>query len=203
VIDFLTVDDPRTPCDLIFVLAGRPERKSYGLELLHQGVAPRLVLSVARYEVRQTAALPIGAQALIAIRDQTLPRERHFWVEPSSQPAKISHANLRRSGTFEELEALASFLAPQSPARIALVSTSIHLRRVRFCCARIPFFAARQVCFWPVPEQGNSFQRKGWWRHGGSWRYVISEYCKLGGYCLRYRQKYSPRINTNDTNKAF
>src|ERR1035438_7158796 len=47
----LTRNDSVQPVDLIFVMAGRMERKHYGLELYRAGVAPQLVLSVGRFEV--------------------------------------------------------------------------------------------------------------------------------------------------------
>src|SRR5215469_4373168 len=50
--DYLDVSDSPEPSDVIFVLAGRSERKIYGLQLFNQNLAPWLILSVGRYEVR-------------------------------------------------------------------------------------------------------------------------------------------------------
>lgn len=185
--EFMVMEDPVTPCDLIFVLAGRMERKSYGLQLFRQGVAPRLILSVGRSEVRQTAALLLQGPELIAIRDKTPPAERHFWVDLADGRTTISLARLKRIGTYEELKALAARLAAQPPTSIALISTSIHLRRIRYCCSRIPFFTERNVCLWPVPEQRSSFQRNAWWRRPADVHYLTSEFVKLAGYHLLYR----------------
>jgi len=185
--DFMVTEDQVTSCDLIFVLAGRLERKNYGLKLFRQGMALRLVLSVGRYEVRHTAALLPEGSELIAIRDKTPPAERHFWVELAGGRRTISLARIQRIGTYEELNALASWLASQPPARIALISTSIHLRRVRYCCSRIPFFTERNVYLWPVPEQDSSFRRSRWWTRWTDARYLISELVKLAGYRLLYR----------------
>lgn len=184
--DFLATEQPLGPCDLIFVFAGVMDRKPYGLELLRRGLAPRLVLSVGRSEVRQTAQLT-GTPELLALRDQTPPNRRHFWVEVENERARIARAELERLGTFTELKALAGYLAPRPPAKIALVSTSIHLRRVGFCCSRIPFFAERDVMLWAVPEDASSFRREHWWKRGTHWRYVAMEYAKLGAYSLLHR----------------
>src|SRR6266850_2112654 len=139
--DFLVVSTIPDRCELIFVLAGRHERKCFGLELLGMGLAPRLVLSVGRSEVRQSAELPLAIPQLVAMRDATQPSERHFWIDVTNGNSKISHANLQERGTFGELQALASYLEPHAPASIAIVSTSIHLRRVQSCCTRLGFFA--------------------------------------------------------------
>lgn len=184
--DFLVLDNPITPCDLIFVLAGLPERKSYGLKLFQQSVAPRLVLSVSRFDVRHTVPLLTEGAELIALRDATPADERHFWIDFASGRRLISRAAVKRTGTYGELDAIAAYLASQSLARIALVSTSIHLRRVRFCCSRIPYFQGKQIYFWAVPDEMSSFQRSGWWKSRADWLYLVSEYAKLVGYRLIY-----------------
>lgn len=186
--DFLVAEDSVAPCDLIFVLAGVMDRKFYGLELFRQGMAPRLILSVGRSEVRQTAAILTDGPELINLRDRTPPEERHFWVDFEGPKITISLARLERIGTFEELKGIAGYLASQPPASIALVSTSIHLRRIRFCCSRIPFFAERKVSLWAVPEEKSSYKRNAWWKRRADCRYMISEYLKLVGYLLRYGQ---------------
>jgi len=185
--NFLITETALADCDLIFVLAGMRERKSYGLKLFHQGLAPRLLLSVARFDVRNTAALlPEGAE-LIALRNATPPQERHFWALFEDDRVTLAKASLDRTGTYAELQAMAAYLATRSPARIGLISTSIHLRRVRFCCSQIPFFRGKQLCLWAVPEELSSFQRKAWWRRSAGWLYLISEYAKLLGYYLIFR----------------
>ena len=69
--------DAVQPADLIFVMAGRMERKQYGLELYRSGVSPKLVLSVGRFEVSKMTKLALECvDELIALRDQTPPDER-------------------------------------------------------------------------------------------------------------------------------
>lgn len=188
--DFLAPADPGGPCDVIFVLAGIMDRKFYAMELLDQGMAPRLILSVGRSEVRQTAVLLNNGQELISLRDRTPPEQRHFWVDIRGPKTAISLARLKRIGTFDELEGVAAYLAASNPpASIALVSTSIHLRRIRFCCSRIPFFAERKVSLWAVPESKSSYKRNGSWKSWDDKRYLISEYVKLAGYHLLYGKR--------------
>jgi hypothetical protein len=65
----LSQNDPVQPSDLIFVMAGKPERKQYGLELYRADVAPILVLSIARFEVSKLSSLCMdGSDILIALR---------------------------------------------------------------------------------------------------------------------------------------
>src|SRR5258707_15258286 len=86
----LTRNDAVQPADLIFVLAGRMERKHYGLELYRAGIAPRLLLSVGRFEVSRMHQLDLpGIDRLITMRDGTPPGERNFFVEVDSTDVRI------------------------------------------------------------------------------------------------------------------
>lgn len=190
--DFLAKGDPVTSCDLVVALAGRAQRKSFALSLFHQGIAPRIILSTARYEVRQTAAiLPEIAPELLAIRDATLPADRHFRIDLSRTHAIVSRANLKRNGTFEELQALAYHLKSEPVRTLGLVSTSIHLRRVRFCCSRIPFFQQSKVFFWPVPESEAPPRRNAWWKSPADCAYLCMELAKLVGYHSVYLKLFA------------
>lgn len=186
--DFLSQSDLVTSCDLVIALAGRPERKSFALSLFRERKTPRVILSTGRYEVRQTAAMiPEIAAELLTLRDETLPAERHFWIDISQEQTTVSRANLARNGTFEELQALAGYLKRQPARTLGLVSTSIHLRRVRFCCSRISFFHQINVLFWLVPETEAPPLRDGWWKRPADSAYVCSELVKLAGYHIVYR----------------
>src|SRR6266850_957012 len=78
----LSRDDPVRPVDLIFVMAGRMERKQYGLELFRGGVSPKLVLSIGRFEVSKMRNFDLeGIDELVALREQTPPDERHFFMK--------------------------------------------------------------------------------------------------------------------------
>jgi hypothetical protein len=50
---WLSPADAPQSADLIFVLAGRVYRKEYALDLFRQGLAPRILFSVSRFEIRR------------------------------------------------------------------------------------------------------------------------------------------------------
>jgi hypothetical protein len=184
--NYLVSADAPAACDLIFVLAGRPERKPFGLKLHAKTLAPRLILSVGRFEVRQTAEMLGNVPDLLMMRDRTAPQQRHFWLDFHDGRPTISAARLKRPSTFWELQAMADYLESEPPASIGIVSTSIHLRRVRFCCSRIPFFKSRSLYLLPIPEEQSGFQRRGWWTRADHWSYLASEYVKLVAYRVLY-----------------
>jgi hypothetical protein len=187
--DFLSSDDTPRISDLIFVLAGRPERKTYGLELFHEGFAPRLILSVGRFEVRQVVRLGLGGDfGVRELAARTPATERHFFLDLAPDSRRAGLAGVRRSGTYEELSGLAAYLSSGAIASMTFISTSIHLRRVRWCCERISGLRDRTIQYVPVPEALSSFRREGWWKRPDHWSYLVSEYAKLAVYLARYRQ---------------
>jgi len=172
--------------NLIFVLAGRPERKVYGLQLYHQGFAPRVILSVGRFEVRQTVHLGFQDLNLLELTTRTPAAKRHFFIDLTQESRRVVLAGLRRKGTYSELESLADHLRFERPSSLILVSTSIHLRRVRWCCQRIEAMRSWKIRYVPVPEEISSIRRADWWKRFDHWSYVNSEWTKLVMYTFFY-----------------
>jgi DUF218 domain len=184
--DYLAIGTCPTGADLVFVLAGRPERKVYGLQLYRQGVAPRLILSVGRFEVRQTVKLGFEHLNLRELTAQTPPPMRHFFIDLKEETRRVCVAGLRRNGTYCELESLARHLQFERPGSIILISTSIHLRRVRWCCEKIESLRRWNMSYIAVPEEMSSIRRDNWWKQFGRWTYVGSEWTKLVAYAFLY-----------------
>jgi DUF218 domain len=187
--DYLAVDDSPSRSDLIFVLAGRTERKTYGLQLFGQGIAPRIILSVGRFEVRDMDKFGFQDLKLREMVKHMAPAERHFFIELSKSSRTVIPAGIKHVGTFGELSAMAAYLSQQPVCSMILVSTSIHLRRVRWCCQRISGLKRMKIFFVPVPEQLSSFRRDNWWKQRDHWSYVNTEYAKLLAYPLWFRDR--------------
>ena len=187
---FLFQADSPTPADVIFVLAGRHERKGYGLQLFRDGLAPRLILSVGRFEVRKIG--PLGFDDL-KLRDQAArlpPDHRHFFIDLVCNSRTVTARADAGKGTYAELLSLSRYLGPERPSSMLLVSTGAHLRRVRFCCRRITSFAGMRLRYLSVPEDPTSFGRDSWWKRREEWSYIVVESLKLAGYGIRY---YGPQ----------
>jgi hypothetical protein len=170
----LTRNDTPRPADLIFVMAGRMERKQYGLDLFRAGFAPRLLLSVGRFEVRRMRAIGFEkADELIAYRDRTAPSERHFFCEIRASEIRMAAPRLAQWNTYGELEALREVLQHDMPRTVIFLSTDIHLRRVAVTFAKVFHDAPLEACFCPVPSEYGSCP---------DLRYVLAETLKLAGY---------------------
>jgi len=130
-----SADDAR-PADLIFVLAGQMSRKDYALHLFRGGLAPRLLFSVGRFEIRSFSkmALPIQLDLLKVAQDMPPPR-RHFFVLFQGKECHVEHVQPRRFGTLTEIASLARWLDANTEVQsLNLISNETHLRRIRMCC---------------------------------------------------------------------
>jgi DUF218 domain len=136
---WLSQADPPRGADLIFVLAGRVHRKEYALELFRQGLAPRLLFSVGRFEIRRFSKMSLPAPLdLLKMAQEVPPPQRHYFVSFDGQETHVEHVLPRRFGTFTEIAALGRWLNANPAVRSVLVISSAgHLRRVRMCCRSI------------------------------------------------------------------
>jgi hypothetical protein len=181
----LTCNDAVQPVDLIFVMAGQMERKQYGLELFRAGVAPRLVLSIGRFEVSKMWNLNVdGIDDLIKLREQTSPGERHFFMKVDGSGVCIEKAGLPIWNTYGEALALRQFLEKEKARRVIVISTDVHLRRVALALGKV--FRSKSVEFFycPIPSRLMSSRKENWWTRPDDRRFVLREMIKLAGYGL-------------------
>lgn len=106
------------------------------MELFRQEVAPAILFSVGRYEIRRFSkmALPAPLDLLLLSRELP-PPQRHFFAFFQGQQAVVEHIPPGRFGTLTEIKALARWLGDHPAIRsVLVVSSASHLRRVRMCC---------------------------------------------------------------------
>jgi hypothetical protein len=122
--------------DLIFVLAGEQNRKEQAVKLFSEGLAPRLLLSVARFDVRRFSglALPIPLD-LPKMAAKLCPSDRHFFVLVEKKQTSVKTIARGRFGTLREILALRIWLSEHPEIEsLLVVSSGFHLKRVRMCC---------------------------------------------------------------------
>ncbi len=116
--------------DAIFVFAGRESRKRFGVRLFREGVSPRLVLSVGRFEWRRFASLGLPSDGgLPDLVSATEPKLRHFFVDLRSGSASSERIPTGVLGTWSETRALARFVEREGIGRLIVISHRQHLRR--------------------------------------------------------------------------
>ena len=133
---WLSPAEPARPSDLIFVLAGRMSSKRYALQLFREGLSPRLLLSVGRFEIRRFSKLDLPVPLnLLELAQAVPPPERHYFVLFQGKESHMEHIPPRRFGTLTEMAALARWLGKNPEVQsLTLISNEAHLRRIGMCC---------------------------------------------------------------------
>jgi uncharacterized SAM-binding protein YcdF (DUF218 family) len=183
--DSLCTGGPPREADVIFVFAGRQERKPYGVALWRRGFAPTLVLSVARFEWRRFVELGLPEDGgLVDLVQRTPPEDRHFFVVLEGAGARAFRVDTRGLGTWNEARALAEFLERERIRSVLVVSSASHLRRAVTTLRALTRGGVR-IDATAVPEQESSIARDGWWRAPRPRSTVLWEAAKL----LLYRAR--------------
>jgi hypothetical protein len=179
----LTRNDAVQSVDMILVLAGRMERKHYGLELFRAELARRLVLSVGRFEVSKMSQLDLECiDELKSLRDETPPSERHFLVIMDGSGVRVERTKLQRCSTYGEALAFRRLLEHQVARKVMVISTDVHLQRVALTFAAVFRGTPIQFLYCPVPVRLSRMAKYNWWRRPVDRWLVISEMIKLAGY---------------------
>jgi hypothetical protein len=143
--------------DAIFVFAGRDSRKRFGVRLFREGVAPRLVLSVGRFEWRRFPSLGLpGDGGLAEQAAATEPWLRHFFVEVTTDGAtRCERIPFGRLSTWREARAVSALVRREGIHKLVVVSEGQHLLRclLGLSIALPEFCAAIPVASPEAPEE--------------------------------------------------
>jgi uncharacterized SAM-binding protein YcdF (DUF218 family) len=183
--DWLTGADTPVHADGIFVLAGHKSRKVFAIQLLERGIAPRLLFSVGRFEIRHFPELGLPQTIdLLQMAQGIPPPQRHFFVLFENQQFTVQRISVRTLGTLSEIDALADWLnAHAEISSLLVVSSGPHLRRLRICCrALLPRYM--KTGFLAAPEEGASLDLRNWWSDASTRRIVLFELAKIVCYIL-------------------
>jgi hypothetical protein len=162
--DWLSRADPPVHADAIFVLAGLKARKVFAIQLLKQGVAPRLLLSVGRFEIRRFPELGLPQTIdLLQLAQSIPPPGRHFFVLFENAQFTVQRVPVRVLGTLREMDALADWLNAYPQISSLLVVSS-------------------ETIFVAVPEEATMPNPQNWWNDGSTRRMVLFECLKIACY---------------------
>jgi uncharacterized SAM-binding protein YcdF (DUF218 family) len=181
--DYLNIGAAPRKADCIFVLAGRQERKVFGIQLWKQGYAPEIILSVGRFEWRKFYHLGLSTDGgLKAMVDQTPPVHRHFFVRMNGKEAHCQWVQPGWLGTWREAWAMAAFLKNEPIQSLMVISDAVHLRRAAVAFRQA--FRGRdfQLAFVAVDSASLPAERQSWWQQPESRTYVLKELFKYLGY---------------------
>lgn len=152
--DFLDIGKSPYPADCIFVMAGRQDRKVFGIKMWRIGYAAQLILSVGRFEWRKFKDLGLESDGgLESMAAQIPPKKRHFLVRLNPREASCTPVQPGFFGTSSEARILAEYLRDQPVRSLLVVSSPIHLRRVALVFRHSFRKSNIQLTFVPVPEE--------------------------------------------------
>jgi hypothetical protein len=171
--------------DLIFVLAGGEARKTYGLQLFHEEQAPRILLSVGRFEIRDFSrvAPPVPIN-LLEMAGPIPPRKRHFFVLFENGGVNVRLMPVGRFGTWSEIAALGGTLRDRPEMRsLIVVSSPRHLYRVGMCCREL-LPAQTRLRMVGVPSEDSPSKPFSLWQAGALRTAILTEMIKICVYRL-------------------
>jgi uncharacterized SAM-binding protein YcdF (DUF218 family) len=96
--------------------------------------------------------------------------------------ARIHTAALRKWNTYGEALGIREYLANDSLGSAIIISTDIHLRRVRAAFEAVFPNPRLRLHYCPVPAGASSLQKHHWWTRAADRQYVIAETVKLAAY---------------------
>jgi hypothetical protein len=186
--DQLVVHQEPDPADLIFVLAGLPERKRYRWELFQRGMAPQLLLSVGRKEapfLKAQTGLPEDGNIV-----ELLPLKpgdgNHLFLWATQQGVYPKIVRLPELNTFGEIVALRGVIRQHRIRRVLVVSTDVHFRRIQYAVNALLGVSQPRIAYLAVPQAMSTCHRDRWWSRGWDTQLVLEEWLKLAGYRLKY-----------------
>jgi len=131
---WLSSTDHARPADLIFVLAGEMSRKHYAVQLFREGLAPRLLLSVGRFEIRrfQRCSADTGGSFETGARRSAATAPLLCFV-PKQRMARGACPAKAVWHSYGDCIAGALARRESGSSIVILISNEAHLRRIRMC----------------------------------------------------------------------
>ena len=183
--DWTTRADPPAPADAIFVLAGLQARKVFAIRLLEQGMAPCVLFSVGRFEIRRFPELGLPQTIdLLQMAQSIPPPKRHFFVLFENQQFTVQRIPVGALGTLRETDALADWLnAHREVLSLLVVSSGPHLRRLRICCrALLP--RKIKISFVAAPDENAAPNQRSGGDDASTRRMFLYEWIKIACYSV-------------------
>lgn len=165
----LVIEDEPARAELLFVFAGAPEERGiHAARLYQQGVAPRILVTgqgvsrdIAYFCGRQVTKAELTAKA----------------IETAGVPPSVIHVLPQGTSTYEESEALKTYMLDHGFNTVVVVSSPYHMRRVRATLRHVLRGTTIRVGY--SPAQPSRFRVAGWWTRERDTLLVFSEYLKL------------------------
>jgi uncharacterized SAM-binding protein YcdF (DUF218 family) len=172
---WLDVGRPPQPADAVVLLNGGENTRPFvAAALVRGGWAPKVILNtVALNAMQEAGSIPSSHEIALRVMDYAgVPRDH------VDQINSVAHT------TFDEANGVAEYLNSHPIKRLLLVTEAPHARRAEWIFRRV--LANRNVEISVVSAPTDGFDLGRWWQKEEGVLFVVSEYCKLFFYALRY-----------------
>jgi uncharacterized SAM-binding protein YcdF (DUF218 family) len=174
---WLDVGQRPVRADYLMVLGGDDNTRPFAAAaLVKRGFASHVLLSKAQQLPNEEEGSMPGYNEI----------DRSVLVARGVPEANISVIGQPCQSTFDEAQALASFLAASPPATVLIVTSDFHSRRSRWVFHRV--LGPRAAGLTVVSAPTDQFPLEHWWRNYYAFLAITSEYLKLAFYLFRYGQ---------------
>jgi uncharacterized SAM-binding protein YcdF (DUF218 family) len=175
--NFLIVQDPLQPADVIHVISGLDHRTYYGIQLFKQGYGKYLFF---------TGGWCAEIQGVHADRSTQLS------IEQGIPTDAIRADSYQVTSTFQEAERLKLWIdQTHTPVHsIMVVSDPHHMQRARWAYQQV-FGNDVKLIMAPVPFDQTPYHQR-WWEDDASRSMVREEYIKIIYYYARYKFSWGP-----------
>ncbi len=170
--DYLIIQDPLKPVDVIHVIAGNDYRTEYAIQLYKQGYAGQIFF---------TGGWCTSHHYYHGLHGQQLARGAGVPLEATATDESTV------TSTYDEALRLKARIdqSPTPVRSVMVVSDPFHMRRARWTYRQV-LGSGIEIVMAPVPFEKTPFEQK-WWGDDDSRRNVKDEYLKLVYYVMRYQ----------------
>jgi putative flippase GtrA/uncharacterized SAM-binding protein YcdF (DUF218 family) len=172
---WLDVGEPPQPAECVMVLNGAEDTRPFAAAALLKAGFARHAL-VAR--VSTTTWVP---HMMLSPCDET---NRQVLLKCGVPQRDITILPGEAESTYDEAQALATFLRDRPKTRVLVVTSDCHTRRSRWVFARALGDQAAQVSFVSAPT--DEFRMDCWWQDELGFVTIVTEYFKLFFYVIYY-----------------
>jgi uncharacterized SAM-binding protein YcdF (DUF218 family) len=171
---WLDVGESPKAADYVMVLTGEENSRPYmAAALVRAGYAHRIL--VAKID----NSLPAD-EDLVPSAEEIVRRVLVSRGVPAEDVIILPH---HATTTFDEAQALASFLKVNSRAGVLIVTNHCHTRRARWIFSHV-LGDLRNISFISAPT--DEFELRSWWQTYKGFTNISGEYCKMAFYGVRY-----------------
>jgi len=173
--EWLVVRTPVGRADLIYVYAGAPlERPAHAASLYRRGLAPRVA----------TGGVLVNDGLIAVGRMFNEGSVNRLMLVRGGVPGNAIVQMWLGTSTMEETRGLKKLMDAQRWRSVIIVSSPVHMRRIRFTVRRVFPPRGYTIMYSPVPDP--LVRPDAWWRDEAGMVNVTIEYFKLGYYHLKY-----------------